>query len=448
MSDADKNKPGIVDDDIAEATLSGGAGDDTVAGADGKLAANADTVESAAADYSLAGDAAEAGVEAHPAPATAKPSRKGRRAGFWAVVLLIVFLAGAAAWPLLGQMLPDSIRPGAAPVDEAARQRLAALESELAALKARPAPDNSAALQDIEAKVAAQAADIEAMQTALADLRDIAPSPTADLGPLQRRLDELSARVETLAAVPAPSGGVGGGNDEAVAALRAQVAKVAQELAGIDDNQLALSAITSANAELQQTVAALTGRLSDLEAKAGDVSAQRRQEARVLALSQLAADLRDGGGYEDSLRTAQTLSNGDAELSGILTPLARQASTGAPTLIDLRQRFERVAPEIVRAGIADAGGDWLDRTANRLASLITVRRVGEVAGDTVEAVVARAETRLGHGDLAAAVAELEGLQGAPARAAEGWLAAARERLAANAAADRLQAHIAALVGAG
>jgi uroporphyrinogen-III synthase len=455
MSEADKDKRD--DEEIADATLSGAGGDESVAGgdaiADTTPGGGEDSARDGPGDYSLAGDAAEAGVEAHPVaapPPTAR--RKGRGVGFWAVVIVIAFLAGAAAWPVLGPLLPASIRPGGAGVDEDARARLTALESELAELKARPAPDNSAALQDMQTAITAQAAEIEALQADLAKLAaapDPDPAPTVDLGPLQQRLDALDARVESLAAMPPPSsGGTGEGNSETVNALRAQVAKVAQELAGIGENQATIAAMTKANAELQQTVAALTSRLAALEENAGDVRAQRRQEAKVIALSQLAADLRQGGGYDDSLRAAQTLAAGDAELTAILDPLAGQAAAGAPTLARLRQRFEQVAPEIVRAGIADAGGDWLDKTANRLASLITIRRVGEVAGDSVEAVVARAESRLGNGDLAAAVDQLEALEGAPARAAEGWLAAARERLAAEAAADKLQARITALVGAG
>jgi hypothetical protein len=52
--------------------------------------------------------------------------------------------------------------------------------------------------------------------------------------------------------------------------------------------------------------------------------------------------------------------------------------------------------------------------------------------------VARAEAALEQGNLAAAVAELEGLEGAAADAAAPWLAEARARLAAQAALAALQ----------
>ena len=64
-------------------------------------------------------------------------------------------------------------------------------------------------------------------------------------------------------------------------------------------------------------------------------------------------------------------------------------------------------------------------------SLVTIRRTGEISGDTTEAIVARMEERLETGDLAGAVAEGDALQGPARDAAAGWLADARARLEAD-----------------
>ena len=71
--------------------------------------------------------------------------------------------------------------------------------------------------------------------------------------------------------------------------------------------------------------------------------------------------------------------------------------------------------------------------------MVTVRRVGEGAeeGEGALAVIARAENRLASGDLAAAAAALEALDGAPGKAFGEWRAAARARAAAEAAIARL-----------
>jgi hypothetical protein len=69
-----------------------------------------------------------------------------------------------------------------------------------------------------------------------------------------------------------------------------------------------------------------------------------------------------------------------------------------------------------------------------------VRPVGaDVEGEDPAARVARAEAHLATGDLAAAVAELEALEGPAADAAADWLAKAKSRLAATATLDRLHA---------
>ena len=81
----------------------------------------------------------------------------------------------------------------------------------------------------------------------------------------------------------------------------------------------------------------------------------------------------------------------------------------------------------------------MDRAWARLRSLVTVRPVGgDVAGDSPEAHLARAEARLDEGDLAGAVSELEALEGPAAEAAAPWLAGARARVAADQAIEALR----------
>ena len=66
-----------------------------------------------------------------------------------------------------------------------------------------------------------------------------------------------------------------------------------------------------------------------------------------------------------------------------------------------------------------------------LLDAVTIRPVGQVEGDDVGAVVARGEQRLAEGDLAAAVDELGGLEGAAAEVAADWLETAKSRLGAQ-----------------
>jgi len=61
-------------------------------------------------------------------------------------------------------------------------------------------------------------------------------------------------------------------------------------------------------------------------------------------------------------------------------------------------------------------------------------------------IVARAEQNLQAGDLAAAVTELETLEGKPLEAAQAWLGLAKARLGADRNLSLMQAHILSLLG--
>ena len=91
----------------------------------------------------------------------------------------------------------------------------------------------------------------------------------------------------------------------------------------------------------------------------------------------------------------------------------------------------RALPKAILQAGAGAESGWWPAIQRWLAGLVTVRRLGEVEGDTAEAIVARAEARLGAENLAGALTELEKLSGAQAAAAADWVQAAGARLAAE-----------------
>jgi uroporphyrinogen-III synthase len=111
------------------------------------------------------------------------------------------------------------------------------------------------------------------------------------------------------------------------------------------------------------------------------------------------------------------------------------AAAAPPDLATLRADFARRAPQALRAARrgAPADGAWWTALAERAAALVAIRRVGEVPGEDVEALLARAEQRLAAGDLAAALDVLRALPPGAAEAMAPWLAAARARLELDAA---------------
>ena len=105
---------------------------------------------------------------------------------------------------------------------------------------------------------------------------------------------------------------------------------------------------------------------------------------------------------------------------------------GLPTPETLRAQFSALIPAALLAEEAADDADWLDRMWTSIASLVTVRATGEVQGNTSEAILARAEVRLGAGDLAAALKELDAVSGAAKDTVAAWRAEAEARLQLNA----------------
>src|SRR5581483_2619537 len=140
--------------------------------------------------------------------------------------------------------------------------------------------------------------------------------------------------------------------------------------------------------------------------------------------------------------------------SPALDPLQGLAANGAPTLAQLQASLP--AQAIAEAANAEAASQavganqgWMERLINRLSEAVTVRPVGaDATGDGPLPRLARGEAKLKSGDLAGAVAELDGLQGRAAEAAAGWLAQAKARMAQDQASANLDQVAATLIASG
>ena len=211
------------------------------------------------------------------------------------------------------------------------------------------------------------------------------------LGELQRRVDRLEK---------ADSADLDAVGDKR---LSTSVAKIEQRLVSLEDTGV---------------------RGSGLTAKAQKV---------ILAIGQLREALGGASPFAKEFAGLKTVAAKDADIIKVIAVLESFADKGIPTLALLRRRFDAMGGKIFSSSLALEGDGWLERAANKLASLVTLRRTsgGNAAGDMADAVVARVEASLAAGDLKESVAALEGLRGPAAAAAAPWLADARARLTAE-----------------
>jgi uroporphyrinogen-III synthase len=440
----------------------------------GETAMSASEQENAAQkageDESGTGAAADA-VRGAAIIAAVPTPRAGRAGG-----LLLGLIAGAVAGgavsitaPYWRPYLPLSETSDAA--DPALAIEIAALKEQIAALQSE---------QDVDAEARSR---IDTLQSEIANWRSELETATGqsaaqqtaaiDLAPLEGRLDALEGRIASLseemaaksATVPTPAVPTEPGIDttnfsdltarftvleERLAALDALSAETAAQKTEIETAKARLANVDLLDSRLkslEENAATLGSDLETLAREQGDAAVkQQRAAALVLSIGQLRGALGGDKPYDAALTALDDLARPDAEMTArltpILAPLRDQAALGVPTLSQLQNGFPATA--IAQAATADAAGQaigvetgWLQQTLNRLSELITVRPVGDVAGDGALQILARSESKLAAGDLAGAVAEIGTLSGQAADAAAAWQREAQARLALDAAAAQL-----------
>jgi uroporphyrinogen-III synthase len=299
-----------------------------------------------------------------------------------------------------------------------------------------------------------------------------------DLTPLTKRLDALEQEIATLRAAGQQQAPTTPGPDlsalsEKVAALEAKLAALPTQPAsdaqppanGAAADTAAIDKLSQENAALRSDVAALKAQLAAIDQALTARGQDAGGVAFALAVGNLGGALTTARPFAAELTALTELAGKDpalaAQVKAVTAPLAARAAVGVPTLVELQSRFPAAARAIVDAAKpAPAAVEnsesqswyerplgWLSSAGQWLSSQVSVRPVGEVAGDDPGARVARAEVRLSENNLAAAVKELEGLSGSAAAAAGAWLGDARARLAVDQVVSALQAAAVTRLGA-
>lgn len=282
------------------------------------------------------------------------------------------------------------------------------------------------------------------------------------------QLSTLSARIETLANRPVPVAAVPSSLGERIDRLTAAISETEQRLAAIENRPAPqapdLSAVNQRTATIESTLKELRGALADLrrmaeqsppaaspaavETLTGRIGSL---EGRIAALAtprptptttSLAGEIRALNDLADAIRSGRPflkeLEVARARLGDRSAPLASLepfAAKGLPTVPVLAERFTALVPEMLRG--PEPEGGVFSRLFINASRLVEVRPVGEPVGNSLGAVVARMETKLGRGDLEGALAEVELLPAPAKETAASWIAAATQRRNADRAVQEL-----------
>lgn len=397
------------------------------------------------------------------APVPEPPARRGasgrttwRAAALWLAVLLAVVVAGglsAPFWsPPLAAFLPWGRNSGTSR-EQTLEKRLAALARRDAALQAGQ--------QQASRRLAEEAAAIAGLKSSLAGLdkriNAAAARPAVDpaaVKKLHQDMIGLDKRAGDLAVrIGAVESGLSGLDKRfaaaAPAADAATIRNLQRQIAGLGqrvDAAAARPAVDPATmTKLQQDVAGLDKRAGDLghrvAALESRMAARKRsadREAGLLtAVLQMRERLDAGRPFAAQYAAFAALARDRPKLLAAAGPLASLANGGVASRAALARDLSRLAGAIATARAPAAANDWGGRVLDQLHRLVTIRRIDGRQGGP-QAAVERAEADLARGDLAAAAAAIGSLTGAPAAAAQPWLAAARRRLAAEGALAQAQ----------
>ncbi|HKP27641.1 MAG TPA: uroporphyrinogen-III synthase [Dongiaceae bacterium] len=427
-----------------------------------------------------AGGAADSAVETPAASMAATEARTARRqrAGggsmlFYLVLMLIAAAAvvvTAPAWQpqvsaLLGLQGPSATP--AAPADD----RVATLQADVASLSQRvqASVDDETlrqAIDPLKAEIDGLKEDVAALKTEIETLRSnagngsttLSQGPGVDLTPIEDRLGKLetalsdaNTRIDQAASGQSATTGTSA-PDSRVDSLVSENEALKQQIASLTERLDQMSGLDAKVGELAPRLEALAPRLDALDQQVAALPKSNDQQhavAMIVAVGELRSALAGDKSFAAELSTLNDLTQDDEALRPRLKPivdqLAPMADAGVPTLSQLAAAFP--ATEIARAGEAELAGEvtddnWFKRfwrgLGHSISEVITVRPIGpDVEGDDTLARLARAEAKLGEGDLAAAVAEVKALTGLAAETAAEWLAQAEARLAIETAAAQL-----------
>ncbi len=256
-------------------------------------------------------------------------------------------------------------------------------------------------------------AELDALKARVDTLGTSASSPAVDLEPLESRL----AVLERTAAAPA-AGAVDEEAQRAIATLEATVAKLTADITALRDRIAAAErAVSDQSAQLTQRIDAAEQKLAEPR---DDVAM-----ARAVAATALKTAIDRGGPYLAELEAYVSVSPDDPAVA----PLRAHAPTGVVSRADLVRQFEPVADDMIEAVHRPAGEQGIvDRLLASASSVITVRPVGSVEGDSPEAIVARIENKLQNGDLKGAQIEWQALPEAARNAGAAFKAELDQRI--------------------
>lgn len=248
-----------------------------------------------------------------------------------------------------------------------------------------------------------------------AEVSRLSSAPVVDpsvIEGLNRVQGELAAQVSTMSAtIEQLKSTVAGSANEAVAEIQSKLVALENTVTQLPAGGPAGDPAASAAFQ------ALAAKVAALETAPAD-NGGAKSVATAIAASGLKAAIDRGGSFMNELETYASVVPASADVEA----LRGLAAKGVPSQQELLAGFGDAASAMIAAAtVPDPNIGILQRLTESAKGLVKARRVGDIAGDEPDAIVARMEVALQRGDLAGLLALSETLPEASKVAGKAYL---------------------------
>lgn len=348
------------------------------------------------------------------------------------VIGAVIALAGGAGLQWAG-ILP-SMQNASPEISAEVSEKITGLEQNLTALDTRLSEQSTSDSASLVSNLSALTTRIDALETLV---QNDNTGALEAISAINARLDDMSSKIINMENSPVSATEGGGtlpeGLQDEIANLVALSAAQATEI----NNLKTLIETTAQDASIdeatKQSIADMQSRLQSAEAALAK-SQSDVPIARSLAAVTVKNAIDRGGRFTVELDAYAQLDGENPALAELQTI----AANGVLSRSDLLQQFDNIANQIISADKPEAGEtDIMTRLLDSAANMVKIRQVGEVEGDTAEAIVARMEQRLIAGELESALTEWQKLSDDSKAVSQNYSDQLQARITAEKLADQL-----------
>lgn len=362
-----------------------------------------------------------------------KPEKKSSTSALSAGIIgAVIALAGGAGLQWSG-ILP-SMQSGQSELSAALSEKISGIEQNLTTLDGKLSEQTTSDSANLASSLTALTTRIDALETLV---QNDNTGALEAIGEISTRLDDITSRIVNLEQTPVVTGD---GNftlpsdvQSEISNLVALSASQSSEISALKDLIASTGQATAIDEATAQTIADLQSRLSAAEITLAEPN-DDIPIARSLAAVTIKNAIDRGGNFSAELDAYSQIDSGNPGIATLM-PIAQN---GVLSRSELLARFDNVVDQIIGSEKPiNSETGIMTRLLDSAANMVKVRKVGDVKGETSEAIAARMEQRLIAGDLQSAMAEWQSLSIAAKAASQKFSNQLQARITAEKLANQL-----------